>query len=388
MFDDQIPPGWEHPFEMLRKKWKTIPSGNDLRAESASRLQLTDTEVLEKWRRAHAHDTVDEGFGIRGWYHEIYRTFMRGKKVLDIGCGMALSTIPFAEMGADLTFVDIVADNVRLVERLCKLKGIKANFLHMEDLESLASLPRDYDVVTAVGSLINAPLAVTKREIDVIKLHLRPGGRWLHFAYPRSRWEREGSVEFSKWGEMTDGPGTPWMEFHDREKMEWLFSPSKIRILFECEWHNNDFNWFDIELSPPIGEQIAHVPFSALSAQNGGTITASQGGVDVHTAPQQWAYSALAPLTSGTLPAGKLVLRVMLQVTQGQVGIAVATQDISAPFIAEVGMGPSALPRIAEIAIPDGEKARFLVIRNWAPTERSVAHLSDITVFRPEASSP
>ncbi|SEC68059.1 Methyltransferase domain-containing protein [Rhizobiales bacterium GAS188] len=248
MLDERIPPGWENPFDVLRQKWGMIPSGNDLRAESAARLKQTDDEVLETWQRAHAHDTRDAGFGIRGWYHEMYRSFMPGKKVLDIGCGMAISTIAFAEMGAELTFVDIIADNVRLVERLCRLKGIKAKFLYLESLESLASLPRDYDVVTAIGSLINAPLAVTKREVEAIKLHLRPGGRWLHFAYPQSRWEREGSVEFSKWGEMTDGPGTPWMEFHDRTKLEWLFGPSKIRILFDCEWHNNDFNWFDIEL--------------------------------------------------------------------------------------------------------------------------------------------
>jgi nuclear transport factor 2 (NTF2) superfamily protein len=30
--------------------------------------------------------------------------------------------------------------------------------------------------------------------------------------------------------------------------MLWLFAPSEIRILFECEWHDHAYNWFDIEL--------------------------------------------------------------------------------------------------------------------------------------------
>jgi cyclopropane fatty-acyl-phospholipid synthase-like methyltransferase len=207
--------------------------------------------VLAHWERARKHDTQGTGFGIRGWYHELYRLFMSGKRVLDIGCGMGISSISFAEMGAGLTFVDIVEDNVRLVERLCAIKGIKAQFLYMKELSDLDLLDRDYDAVTAIGSLINAPLALMRLEVSSLKRHLRPGGRWLHFALPKSRWEREGSVDFGRWGEMTDGPGTPWMEYHDRTKVNWLFGDSQIRILFECEWHNSDFQWFDIEVVKP-----------------------------------------------------------------------------------------------------------------------------------------
>jgi hypothetical protein len=47
---------------------------------------------------------------------------------------------------------------------------------------------------------------------------------------------------------MTDGPGTPWMEYHDWEKLVYLFSPTPIEPTFECEWHNHDFNWFDFRV--------------------------------------------------------------------------------------------------------------------------------------------
>lgn len=244
--DETIPSEWEDPIAVLRRKWGEVPAG-DRRQFSEGLLKLDDADLLAEWERARNHDTLGPEFGNRGWYHEAYRSFMPGKRVLDIGCGMALSTLSFAEMGAHLTFVDIVPQNVELVRRLCRIKGISAEFLAIDRFEDLDQLPT-FDVVAAIGSLINAPLAVTRAEISRLKMHLRPGGRWLHFAYPKTRWVQEGRMPFSQWGEKTDGPGTPWMEYHDRERVFWLFSPSRIRIIFECEWYNHCFNWFDIEI--------------------------------------------------------------------------------------------------------------------------------------------
>jgi hypothetical protein len=62
------------------------------------------------------------------------------------------------------TFVDIVEDKV--MKCLCHIKGIDANFLYVERFEDLAHLEHDFDVVTALGSLINAPAALIKAEID------------------------------------------------------------------------------------------------------------------------------------------------------------------------------------------------------------------------------
>lgn len=243
-----LPEGWEDPLERLRLKWGTVPGGNDRRASSSDFLRLDDQSLLEAWERAHRHDTLGEGFGIRGWFHETYRSYMPGKRILDVGCGMAISTLDFALMGAKVTFTDIVEENVLLVERLCKLKEVSAEFLYIDKFEDFDTLEKDYDCATAIGSLINAPLAVIKREISYIAPRIKPGGRFLHFAYPRSRWEREGSPLLEIWGEMTDGPGTPWMEWHDKRKIVEMFHPREIRVIFDCEWHNSDFNWFDIEL--------------------------------------------------------------------------------------------------------------------------------------------
>ena len=44
-------------------------------------------------------------------------------------------------------------------------------------------------------------------------------------------------------------PEQPWMEFYDVDKMFRLFEPARVELLFEYEWHNKDFNWFDLKLA-------------------------------------------------------------------------------------------------------------------------------------------
>lgn len=47
------------------------------------------------------------------------------------------------------------------------------------------------------------------------------------------------------WGSKTDG-GAPWMEWHDLEKLDFILSPSALDIVLSLEFHNSDFNWFDL----------------------------------------------------------------------------------------------------------------------------------------------
>ncbi|MGA2806277.1 MAG: class I SAM-dependent methyltransferase [Acidimicrobiales bacterium] len=240
---------WSDPFAVARRKWDEVPSGNDVRERSAELLGLSDVALLEHWEDARRRDTEGPGFGIRGWYHRLYRDLVGGKQLLDIGCGLGFSTITFAEYGAQVTFVDVIEDNLQVVRRVCGLKGINARYYWVGTMEDFAALPHDFEVVTSIGSLINAPLLVTAEEVAAILPHVADRARWLHFAYPRSRWVRDGWPPLWAWGSMTDGPGTPWMEWHDRKKVLSLFKGVRAEVLFECEWHGGDFNWFDLEIT-------------------------------------------------------------------------------------------------------------------------------------------
>jgi SAM-dependent methyltransferase len=235
---------WNKPLKTLRAKWGTIPL-HDRRAQSAELLELPDDELLELWRTQR---DLEGALDLRGWYRLLYRDTVPGKRILDIGCGFGFDSLTFAELGAELTLVDIVEDNVRLVARVAGLLGLQVRTLYMEKVETLAGLPDDFDVVMAIGSLHNAPESVMRPEYQELARRLRPGGRWWQFAYPKFRWEREGRLPFDEWGPRVDGPGTPWEEWLDVPRLLDFLAPARFELVFYTEWHNRDFNWFDLVL--------------------------------------------------------------------------------------------------------------------------------------------
>ena len=236
---------WEQPFELLRNKWHEVPAAEN-RFTTRQLLDLTDDKLIEWWTQTRREATSNEGFKVRGWYHLLYKDILRGKKVMDVGSGLGIDGITFAQNGAHLTFVDIVESNLAILQRLCRLLDLTdVNFCYMENIESLTSLPADYDVIWCQGSLINAPFDVVRTEAQELLKHLPVGGRWIELAYPEIRWKREGRLPFERWGEKTDG-GAPWIEWYDLEKILARLSPARFEVVFTFNFHNDDFNWFDL----------------------------------------------------------------------------------------------------------------------------------------------
>jgi hypothetical protein len=233
-------------FDVLRNKWGEVPAGELERAHSAELLKLNDDGILEKWTIGYLDSSTGSAFTARGWYQTIYRDVFRGKKVLDVGCGLAPDNVHYAEHGAVVTFLDIVESNVQFVERVCAIKGIhNATFCFMRDLDSLAQLPKDYDFLYCCGSFITAPLEVARMEAQALLRHLPVGGRWIELGYPRQRWERDGCPPETEWGAMTDG-GAPWMEYHDLAKLNYILAPAQFEPVLHLNFHGVDFNWFDL----------------------------------------------------------------------------------------------------------------------------------------------
>jgi 2-polyprenyl-3-methyl-5-hydroxy-6-metoxy-1,4-benzoquinol methylase len=237
---------WAQHIESLRQKWHEVPAGNE-RATTKQLLELPDKELLDLWTRIRLEATTGEFFNVRGWYHLLYKDVFRGKRVMDVGSGFGIDGLTYAQQGARMTFVDIVESNLKVLRRLCKLLDLKdVDFCYMKNIDSLSALPLDYDVIWCQGSLINAPFDVIKLEVQELLKHLPVEGRWIELAYPEVRWEREGKLPFDKWGSKTDGEGTPWVEWYDLEKIMALLSPAKFDVVLNFNFHNNDFNWFDL----------------------------------------------------------------------------------------------------------------------------------------------
>ena len=233
-------------FDLLRTKWSTVPAGLDDRRSSSDLLALPDGELKELWLRVHREATTGDGFTVRGWYQTLYRDVLRDKSVLDVGSGMGIDGVEFARHGARVTFVDIVESNLQVLKRLCQMFGAPdVRFVHLQNLASLDALP-EFDVIWCQGSMINAPFDFSARESAAIVRHLKPGGRWIELAYPRERWERDGRPAFSVWGTMTDGEGTPWMEWYDLDRLLKRLAPATFAPILALNFHNDDFNWFDL----------------------------------------------------------------------------------------------------------------------------------------------
>lgn len=233
-------------FDILRRKWGEVPGGKDERVKTRDLLNMSDEQALEAWTKCYLDSTTGDGFSVRGWYQRIYKDVFRGKKILDIGCGMAPDTIVYAEHGATVWFCDIVLENVEYVRRIARLKHLtNVAFLPIEDLRSFDRLPYDFDAIYCLGSLINAPFDVTRLEVQALLPHLPAGGRWVELAYPEVRWVREGGLPFTEWGAKTDG-GAPWMEWKDLSKLRRLLEPATFEVILSLDFHNSDFNWFDL----------------------------------------------------------------------------------------------------------------------------------------------
>jgi SAM-dependent methyltransferase len=233
-------------FDLLRAKWSTVPAGLDTRRSSTDLLALPDSELKDLWQGVHREATTGEGFAVRGWYQTLYRDVLKGKSVLDVGSGMGIDGVEFARHGARVTFVDIVESNLQVLRRLCQIFGAPdVRFVHLQNLASLNGLP-EFDVIWCQGSMINAPFDFSARESAAIMRHLKPGGRWIELAYPRERWERDGRPAFSVWGTMTDGEGTPWMEWYDLDRLLKRLAPATFAPILVLNFHNDDFNWFDL----------------------------------------------------------------------------------------------------------------------------------------------
>lgn len=240
------PARWNSPFDTLRKKWVEVPTRHDARQRTTDLASLPDHELMALWRASREDITTGVQFAHRGWYHALYRDSMRGKKVLDVGCGLAIDSITFAEHGAKVTFLDLAESNLALVRRVCGQLGLSdTHFVLLENLASLQALEAEYDVIMAMGSLHHAPQSVIKPEVEILLRHLKVGGRWLQLAYPQTRWINDGRPPFDRWVN-TDGDNTPWVEWYDLPKLLALLAPTRFEVVLCQEFHNSDFIWFDL----------------------------------------------------------------------------------------------------------------------------------------------
>jgi SAM-dependent methyltransferase len=112
-------------------------------------------------------------------------TKYRGKDVLDLGCGVGVDLVRFAQAGAVATGVDISERVIHLAKKNFQYQGLAANLVVM-DGEHLDFPENSFDFIYAHGIL---PYAQDEYQL-VREIHrvLRPGAEALLQAYHKYSW--------------------------------------------------------------------------------------------------------------------------------------------------------------------------------------------------------
>jgi 2-polyprenyl-3-methyl-5-hydroxy-6-metoxy-1,4-benzoquinol methylase len=381
----------EHDLEgflaTLADKWHEVPASQLERTSTRGLASATDEDALAEWERARA-DTSDgrHGLNLRGWFYNVYGPWIAGKKILEVGPGLGIDGVAMARAGASMTFVDVSAANLEWVQRLFALKGLALPAaLHLQRVGQLDELATDYDAVVAFGSLHHIPADIGRPEFEALARRLKPGGRFMMHAYPFQRWVDEGSLSFDRWGEKTDGAGTPWAEWYDTDKLIEQLRPAAFASVLYCEYRDGAMNCIDLikvdgvpELEQmPAGASpiVRAIDAGAIAVQPGwkAVAAADAGGSVVVTTPEApWAYAASVPVALNRIPAGHTrgIVRVRATVAAGRVGFGIPSRD-GAAFVTEEYLTRQRHQREQECFLEfnvAADPAALMIVRNASPS--------------------
>ncbi len=112
----------------------------------------------------------------------------RGKRVLEIGCGIGTDTISFAKAGARVTAVDLSEQSLALAKKRAALYGLDVKF-YCADAEQLSSVVpvEKYDLVYSFGVIHHTPHP--DRVVQQIKNYVGPGSTVKIMVYNRYSWK-------------------------------------------------------------------------------------------------------------------------------------------------------------------------------------------------------
>ena len=112
---------------------------------------------------------------------------LRGKHLLEVGCGMGFDSVEFLKRGVRVTAIDLTENAVRLARRHFEVAGLKPERVQVDNALALSFSDETFDAVWANGVL--HATGDTRRAIAEVRRVLKTGGRAIisHF-YRRPSW--------------------------------------------------------------------------------------------------------------------------------------------------------------------------------------------------------
>jgi len=113
----------------------------------------------------------------------------KGKRVLEIGCGLGTDTINFARAGARVTAVDLSTESLTLAKKRAEVFGLDNITFHQANAEQLSDyVPVErYDLVYSFGVIHHTPHP--DRVIEQIHKYLDMDSTFKIMVYHRNSWK-------------------------------------------------------------------------------------------------------------------------------------------------------------------------------------------------------
>jgi 2-polyprenyl-3-methyl-5-hydroxy-6-metoxy-1,4-benzoquinol methylase len=128
----------------------------------------------------------------------------RGKRVLEIGCGIGTDTINFARQGARVTAVDLSEKSIEVARSRTSVYGLQdqVQFFSGNAEELSRFVPAEpYDLIYSFGVIHHTPNP--HRVLEQMRQYARPGTTVKIMVYHRRSWK-------AAWIVLTEGKGQFW----------------------------------------------------------------------------------------------------------------------------------------------------------------------------------
>jgi len=113
----------------------------------------------------------------------------KGKKVLEIGCGIGTDTISFARAGAEVTAVDLSSESLAIAAKRAETYGLDSITFHQANAEELSRyVPVErYDLVYSFGVIHHTPHP--ERAVEEIHKYMDRDSTLKVMVYHRASWK-------------------------------------------------------------------------------------------------------------------------------------------------------------------------------------------------------